>query len=100
MSALYKANTRLGWIFIVLALWNNSPHVYTCCYTRTYYPDPDQPVLGSYALMLRAKRENNKYKFYSIWFNPTRVRIQDLPHSRMSQRINILYMYIKFKIMT
>ena len=45
-SAFYKTNT-LGWIFIVLADWNNSPQ--TCCPTRTHYPDS---VPKSYLILL------------------------------------------------
>ena len=34
--------------------------------------------------MLHAKRRNNKYQFYSLWFDPTGARTHDLPHSKAS----------------
>jgi len=47
-----------------------------------HYLDSEPTSICSFSLMLRAKRRSNKYQFYSLWFDPTEARTQDLPHSR------------------
>ena len=72
--------TRLFWIFILLAHWNNStwvemsPHLDTLCWFRA-----NQSLL----FLLNAACLVEK-QLYSLWFDPIGARTNDLPHSRLA----------------
>ena len=41
----------------------------------THYPDSVPTSLCSYSFMLHAKRRSNKYKFDSLWLDPTKLKL-------------------------
>ena len=43
----------------------------TCCSTPTHYSDSEKISLCTYSLMLCVLQRSSKYKFYSLWFDPT-----------------------------
>ena len=77
-SPLYQTNT-LSRIFIMLAHWNNTPHVDMSPHSDTL--SCSEPTsLCFFSLMLPAQRRSSKYQFDSIWFDPVGARSHDLPH--------------------
>jgi hypothetical protein len=72
VSTLYQTN-MYSWIFIVLT---DSPRVDMLLNSDTV---SETTSFYSYSLMMHS---GEKYKFYSLWFDPTGSRTHDLPHSR------------------
>jgi len=68
------------WICIMLAHRNNSPWVHMSLHSDISWFWANHAC--SFSLMLRAQRRNSKYQFYSLWFDTTEARTQDLQHSR------------------
>jgi len=64
MSTLYYTN-MLGWVFIVLAHWNNSLQV-DMCSTWTHYPNSEPSSLYNYSLMLYILNGKTTKFFYSL----------------------------------
>ena len=79
MSTLFYTNA-LSWIFIVLAHWNNCPRVDISLHSNTlFWFRADQPLL----FLLNDVWATNTN--FSLWFDPTRDRTYDLPHSRWAR---------------
>jgi hypothetical protein len=79
MSTLFYTNA-LSWIFIVLAHWNNCPRVDISLHSNTFFWfRADQPLL----FLLNDVWATNTN--FSLWFDPTRYRTYDLPHSRWAR---------------
>jgi hypothetical protein len=86
-STLYWTNTPT-WIFIGLAHhWNNCPRVDMLLHSDTlFWFRASQSLLFLLnAACLAEKQQLNKYQIYSLWIDPIRAQIQDLPHSRRAR---------------
>jgi hypothetical protein len=85
LSTLYLITCIVGWIFILLVHWNNSPHAYMSLHSA-YYPDSKPTNRCS-----SSERKRNKYQLYNPWFAPyvdllhSRQAYQTLPHRCNSQ---------------
>ena len=75
MFSLYQTKSYL---FVLRQFTITTVRGQTCWPIWTHYPDSELTSLCSFSLMLRAQRRGNKYKFHSLWFDPTGARTHDL----------------------
>ena len=61
--------------FLQFQLSETTVRGYTCCSTRTHYPDSEPTTICSFYLMLRAQSRSNRQQF-----NSYRTQVEDADH--------------------
>ena len=85
MPAINEKNTHSRIFLIVQTHWNKESAGQHVAPFGHENPDPETISFSSYYLVMCAPWRSNTYQCYSLWFDPTGVRIYDLPQSRRAR---------------